>query len=220
MGIAVYDPKTGVFFELSEEEFPGENKYRFESTYFIRYSVAKAIYAYDRLLELSRDEHPDITLCHIYSDLLFEACGMICKRFITGKGPDNQRKQNAINRREYEYDEEAYNMLELAKEARDYVEHIEERNDTLIQRDGFRGTFNVLFKGMDSKLYDELCDSEKPLYGLLNLEDMTFVGFRKDTQKESGIKEHLVDFAELRQELEELKRTAEIIWNDIEMYRV
>ena len=48
---------------------------------------------------------------------------------------------------------------------------------------------------------------------------MIYVGFRLDEQEESGIKKHHVNLTELRQELEKIRQTAEIIWKDIELNR-
>lgn len=210
--------KAGMHYSTTEEQDDTDWKYHFESTYYIRYNVKKALYALDRLEALAKEAEPDVFVCHVYLDLLLEACGMLRKWFTPvvdeKRMTANRRSQYKKNQNEYGYGDDSYPVMCNVYKIRNFVEHIDERDDRLIEGKTYHGTFNVIYAGMDTSMRDGLSDENKPQNNLLDLETMTYKAFE---QTNDGPRIISVNLQDLGKELMRIHQKANQQWNRIEL---
>lgn len=212
----MYDPKSGGYYYPTQEQFDNEDKYRFESTYYIRYNAKRALYAMSKLKDQANEENPDVFICHVYLDMLLEASGAVRRRFCTDGDLSNERLQQYLNNcKEYEYDDSAFPVLCRIYTVRNSVEHIDERDDRLIENDSFYGTFNAIHSCMEQEMVDGLTDSSKPQNNLLDIDSMTFTTFVRKGGKH--LARESISLTKLEQELTRIHERAELIWSYITM---
>lgn len=210
----MYDPNSGAYYFLANERFANEGKYRFESTYYIRYNAKKALYAFEMLQKQATAASPDIFLCHIYLDLLLDASGMLRRWFNDSdrRLSDERKQQTQINRTEYEYDENAYPALSSIHKVRNFAEHINEKDDQLIGDSLYNGTFNVIYEDMDPTIRAGLNDSSKPQNNVLDLESMVYIALIREN---GNAVEKRVNLRSLEDEIRRIHERAELIWTHL-----
>lgn len=197
------------------DRFEGETEYNFEATYYIRYNSAKALFALEQLEFYSQTNKPDCTLCHIYTDLLFEACGSIRNRFRAKDGMRESRKRQIDNNiSTYRFSKQSYPLLSTG-DFRNYIEHIDERGDKLIELGQFHGTFTIVYRGMDDEIREGICSKTRPQNNTLNLESMTYSIL--DKTGNGALKPKEINLKKLKWELASIKLIADKQWSLIEL---
>ena len=208
----MYDPKTGAY-SVTVEEFPNEHLHKRETTYYLNYNSQKGLYAIEKLSEDYEGTPQEKCFnYHIYLDLLFESVGMIINRFKPQKKSGNILMQSQNNCIEYEFDSKNYPLLN-DKSFRNFIEHIDERDEILIENKVYYGTFNLIYFNMDGKIKDGLLDTKKQQNNLLNLEDMTYTILDVEKYNGSNIVKKVININELKNELMRINNVSKIIWN-------
>ncbi len=213
----MYDPKTGAYTE-SINEFENQHLYIQESAYYLKYNSTKGLYAIEKICEKFEGNVQDNCFYHhVYLDLLFESVGMIINRFKphsqAGEKIKMQAKNNCV---EYEYNKENYPLLN-DKSFRNFIEHIDEKDEILIENKNYYGTFNLVYEGMDDKIKNDLLSKEKQQNNLLNLEDMTYTILDSNKGKEIFIEKKVIDIKELKFELSKINDISNKIWSYLHM---
>ena len=131
----MFDPKTGIYY-YSIPEFENESSYHFEHTYYIQFNSKKALYLIDQLYLLDMCSKDAIFHSHVFIDAIFQSAGLILNRFRCDKATGNNKKQIDKNRKEYEFDEIEYPLLS-DRDFRNFIEHIEEKDQKLIDNNVF-----------------------------------------------------------------------------------
>ena len=204
----MYDPKTGAYF-YTTPQFDNEGKYRFEHTYYLKYNSKKALYLIDQLFSLNMRGENDIFLAHVFIDSVFQSAGLIYSRFRLDKATGNHKKQNENNIKEYEFDERSYPLLS-DKDFRNFIEHIEENDQQLIDNGQFFGTFNVVYPDLDSELKEKLLTSHQN--NMLDLEKKTY-SILLVKGEDHHLEPKTISLDELRQEFQKIYDRSSIIWD-------
>ena len=148
---------------------------------------------------------------HIYIDLLMNAIGLIINRFKQWENSSAKIKEaSKKNCAEYEFNSNNYPNLNN-KDFRNFIEHIDERNEKLIESNKYFGTFNVIHEKLDKKTYTDLTNPEKPQNNILNLNDFTYTILDVENNKVS-YKLKTISLLELKSELENLEERNTMIW--------
>lgn len=207
----MYDFKTGSY-TYTTEKFKKENLYQKESSYYLKYNSDKALYAIEKLLKEYKGNIQEKCLYyHIYLDLLFQSVGMIINRFKPHKKTGNIFEQAKNNCIEYEFNKENYPLLSN-KSFRNFIEHIDERDEVLIDKGMFFGTFNVIYKGMDNEIREGLLNPKQQQNNLLNLEEMTYSILDIERTTGENIERKDINIIELKKELEKINDISKKIW--------
>lgn len=210
----MYDYETGAFIGTVNDDWTEH----FETTYYIRYNLEKALYSLNKIF----DEHPNFkdfsnspTYYHFYIDSLVEAVGKIYKRFHFNNRSsiDNERVKRNISEYNYGILNDKNNFTEINYKnlninVRNFVEHIDEKDEFLMKDNLFYGTFNVIFEEMDSKIKNDLLNEEKKQNNLLNLIDKTYRVYSQYDTNASGkrkYKFYQINLVELKNELLKMK---------------
>ncbi len=207
----MYDPKTGTFY-YGDTEFGKIGLLQFESAYYLNFNAQKALYAIEQL----KKQYEGTSLSdkcfhyHIYIDLLFQAVGLIYNRFVrTNDAPADVLKLQQLNCQQYEFNEINYPLLHN-KAFRNFIEHIDERDERLAERNSFFGTFNMIFDGMDTSIRQGLLRNDKPQNNLLNLEEMSYTILES---KNDNLIQNTISIIELENELNRILATSARIWD-------
>lgn len=210
----MYDPKTGEWVQSATDNF---NEH-FETTYYLKYNIEKALYSLNKIMKSKIDYREFSNRCiyyHFYIDNVLNAIGHIRRRFF-----NNNVNSERIERNKKEYD---YISIDVTgkrvcnypiisnNEIRNFIEHIDERDEVLIEEGIYNGTFNVIYKGMNQQIKRELLDTKMKQNNLLNLltKEYKIITIDKDTKK---LKECTLNFIGLKKELEKLKIINDAIW--------
>lgn len=209
----MYNPKTGAWSENANDDF---NEH-FETTYYLKYNIEKAIYSLDKIMKRKIDYSEFSNRCvyyHFYIDNLLNSLGHIRRRFF-----NNNVEQERIerNRKEYNYiliNEHGKSICNYPiigdNNIRNFIEHIDEKDEVLMNIGIYYGSFNVIYKGMNQRLKIELLNNEKKQNNLLNLLTKEY----KILTVENGtVKEYKLNLVELEEELKELKKINDKIWD-------
>ena len=208
----MYDSKTGIYMHTINT-FKNEGLYKNESAYYLKYNSAKGIYAIEKLFEIFEGNTQEKCFYyHMYLDLLFQSVGMIINRFKPHKRSGNLFEQAKSNRIEYDYNKNNYPLLNN-KSFRNFIEHIDERDEKLIDNNMYNGTFNLIYPNMDIKTKKELLNSVKPHNNLLNLEDMTYTILDSDNKDVPNIEKKIININELKEELIKINKISTTIWD-------
>ena len=208
----MYDPKTGAYYS-TVEQFDHEGAYRFEHNYYIKYNCQKALFAIGQLENNRGNNQNDCQTCHYYLDLLFEATGLIINRFRTSGKDSNREKQIKNNIIEYEFSDKEYPLLSN-KNFRNFLEHIDEKDEVLIDKGIFFGTFNVIFPKMDDSVKNDLLNPNKKQNNILDLEKMTYSILFSPKNSDTIIPLD-ISIIDLKREISELGERSQTIWNYI-----
>lgn len=122
-------------------------------------------------------------------------------------------KQAEVSRKEYGFDKEEYKVLQNNK-IRNFIQHINEKDEILINDNLYHGTFNLIYQHMNQKTRNELLNIKKPQNNFLNLCDKTYTIYYVDNK--TGKKEIIiVDLKELYKDIESINIISNKIWNYI-----
>lgn len=208
----MYDPKTGTY-TYSIAKFNNEGLYKQESAYYLKYNSSKGIYAIEKISkDFKGNAQEKCFYYHMYLDLLFQSVGMIINRFKPHKKSGNLFEQAKNNCLEYEFDNNNYPLLNN-KSFRNFIEHIDERDEKLIDSGIYNGTFNLIYPNMDIKIKKGLLNPEKPQNNLLNLEDMTYTILDSNNTSDSSIEKKIININELKKELTRINTISTSIWD-------
>ena len=218
----MYDYMTGSFINNVNDDWTEH----FETTYYIKYNIEKALYSLNKI----SDKRPNInefsnrcTYYHFYIDSLVDAIGNIKNRFSFNnrKSIDNERVKRNI--KEYNFgminsDNEIINTnyKSLNKEVRNFMQHIDEKDEALIRDNIYFGTFNVIYKGMNLNVKNDLLNPLKKQNNLLNLIDKTYVVYSENGKNKFGkakYKELRINLIDLENELLKLKKVNDNIYS-------
>jgi len=209
----MYEPNSGCWIQSSGENFTEH----FETTYYLKYNIEKALYSLNKILQLQIDYSEFSNRCvyyHFYIDNLLNSIAHIRRRFFNNK-VDVERIER--NRKEYNYgvideNNEMYcNYPTIANyEIRNFIEHIDEKDEALMKMGAYNGSFNVIYKGMNPQLKKELLNDKRKQNNLLNLltKEYKILMIKED----NIIQEYKINLLELKIELEKLKEINEKIW--------
>lgn len=209
----MYNPITREWTESGNDNF----KEHFETTYYLKYNIEKAIYSLNKIMKSKIDYSDFSNRCvyyHFYIDNLLNSIGHIRRRFFNNN-VDQERIER--NKKEYNYiltDEQGkkicnYPIIEDNR-IRNFIEHIDERDETLMNRGIYHGSFNVIYKGMNRQLKADLLNDEKRQNNLLNLLKKEY---KILTVHDETVKEYKLDLVELKNELEKMKLINDKIWS-------
>lgn len=209
----MYNPNTGEWSEDGKEDF----KEHFETTYYLKYNIEKAIYSLEKIMKSKIDFSEFSNRCvyyHFYVDNLLNAMVHIKRRFFN-KNANQERIER--NKKEYNYilidkqGKEICNYPSIGdNNIRNVIEHIDERDEELMGIGMYYGSFNVIYKGMNRHLKIDLLNNKKQQNNLLNLLTREY----KILKIEKGIvKEYKLNLVELKKELKKLKKINDRIWS-------
>lgn len=208
----MYNPNTGEWSENAKEDF----KEHFETTYYLKYNIEKAIYSLEKIMKPKIDFSEFSNRCvyyHFYIDNLLNAIEHIRRRFF-----NNNANQERIerNKKEYNYTLISKQRNEICNypiigdnKIRNFIEHIDERDEKLMNIGMYYGGFNVIYKGMNRQLKIDLLNNEKQQNNLLNLLTKEYNIL---TIEKGIVKDYKLNLVELKKELKELKKINDRIW--------
>lgn len=212
----MYDIKTGVYSQCVDS-FKNESLHKKETTYYLKYNSDKGLYAIERLYENYEGTLQEMcTYYHMHLDMLFQAVGMIINRFNPQKKKGNILLQSENNCIEYDFNTENYPLLS-DKSFRNFIEHIDERDEILIEKKAYYGTFNLIYPHMDNKLKEELLNENKQQNNLLNLENMTYTILDIEKNDTKDIVKKVIDISRLKEEILKINNISKTIWGYISL---
>jgi len=209
----MYNPNTGVWIENAKEDFTEH----FETTYYLKYNLEKAIYSLEKIMKEKIDFSEFSNRCvyyHFYVDNLLNAIGHIRRRFF-----NNNANQERIERNKKEYNyilineqgKEIYNYPIIGDNSiRNFIEHIDEKDEKLMDIGMYYGSFNVIYKGMNQQMKINLLNDKNKQNNLLNLLTKEY---KILTVQDEKVKEYKLNLIELKKELEKMKLINDKIWN-------
>lgn len=210
----MYNPNSGGWRENGADNFIEH----FETTYYLKYNIEKALYSLSKIMESEINYSEFSNICvyyHFYIDNVLNAIGHIRRRFYNNA--DSERIER--NRKEYNYnstDKEGNLTLNYpiigSNTIRNFIEHIDEKDEKLMKNKLYNGCFNVIYEGMNKEMKEELLNNEKKQNNLLNVltKEYNILNIEKDT---GDIKEYKLNLVELKRELENLKKINAKIWD-------
>lgn len=211
----MYDPKLGTWIENAKDDFTEH----FETTYYLKYNIEKALYSLGKIMEATINYSEFSNRCvyyHFYIDNVLNSIGHIRRRFV-----NNNVNSDRIERNKKEYD---YNSIDSNgnlicnypiignNEIRNFIEHIDEKDEKLMKMGLYNGSFNVIYKGMKQQIKQGLLNNEKKQNNLLNLLSKEYKILTVDN-KSNIVKEYKLDLIRLNDELERLKKINDAIWS-------
>lgn len=212
----MYNPNTKEWSEDIKEDW----REHFETTYYLKYNIEKALYSLNKILIPKidyRDFSNRCTYYHFYIDNLVNAIGHIVKRFTYNTRSSIDDKRIDRNKSEYNYEIEGncnYPNLNN-KKIRNFIEHVDEKDEDLIKAGKYYGTFNVIYKGMNQLIKKDLLSDKKKQNNILNLIDKTYtIYYIKEITSTGKIKtnEYYINLLELKNEIETLRDINNQIW--------
>lgn len=199
----MYNYEDGSY-SFGVDNFTNEGMYQKESAYYIKYNSKKALYALSKIFNGDDIENVEekCFYYHVYIDLLFEAVGMIINRFKISNQTGNRALQVDNNCKQYNFKKDEYPLL-YDKSFRNFIEHIDERDEFLIDNNIYYGTFNLIYPKMDSKIKEGLLDSKKDQNNLLNIEKMTYtiLDYNKLKNNKGKLNKKTIDLKKLEIEI-------------------
>lgn len=211
----MYYPELGTWIENEKDDFTEH----FETTYYLKYNIEKALYSLAKIMKPKIDYSGFPNRCvyyHFYIDNVLNSVGHIRRRFF-----NSNVNSDRIERNKKEY---AYNSIDnngnlicnypiiSDKEIRNFIEHIDERDEMLMKNGLYNGTFNVIYKGMNQQTKKDLLNDEKRQNNLLNLLSKEYKILTVN-DKDDNVNEFKLDLTGLNAELEKLKKINDTIWS-------
>ena len=96
------------------------------------------------------------------------------------------------------------------KSFRNFIEHIDERDERLVDSNNYFGTFNMIFSGMDMNTRKDLLKTDKPQNNLLNLEDMSYTIFESNG---GAVSQKTISILQLETELRDINEISNKLWS-------
>lgn len=168
----MYNTKLNIW----EENGKNNSLEHFETTYYLKYNIERALYSLEKILKSEIDCDGFSNRCvyyHFYIDNLLNSVGHIRRRFFNNNVTLAKIERN---RKEYDYNSiDEYGVMTCkypiinGNEIRNFVEHIDEKDEILMNMGLYNGCFNVIYEGMDEQLKKSLLSNERRQNNLLNL---------------------------------------------------
>lgn len=168
----MYNTKLNIW----EENGKNNSLEHFETTYYLKYNIERALYSLEKILKSEIDCDGFSNRCvyyHFYIDNLLNSVGHIRRRFFNNNVTLAKIERN---RKEYDYNSiDEYGVMTCkypiinGNEIRNFVEHIDEKDEILMNMGLYNGCFNVIYEGMDEQLKKALLSNERRQNNLLNL---------------------------------------------------
>ena len=168
----MYNTKLNIW----EENGKNNSLEHFETTYYLKYNIERALYSLEKILKSEIDCDGFSNRCvyyHFYIDNLLNSVGHIRRRFFNNNVTLDKIERN---RKEYDYNSiDEYGVMTCkypiinGNEIRNFVEHIDEKDEILMNMGLYNGCFNVIYEGMDEQLKKALLSNERRQNNLLNL---------------------------------------------------
>ena len=216
----MYDYETGAFTNNVKDNW----KEHFETTYYIKYNIEKALFALNKILEKKPNLNEFSNRCtyyHFYIDSLIDAMGSIWNRFSFNNRSGIDDKRVNRNIKEYNFGKLDsnnqfinVNYKSFNKKIRNFVQHIDEKDEILMKNNLYFGTFNVIYKGMNPSIKKDLLNPLKKQNNILNLIDKTYIVYSPE-QKDGKVKyiELKINLNDLNIDLLNLKKTNDTIFS-------
>lgn len=210
----MYNPKLGTWSVREGDNFTEH----FETTYYLKYNIEKALYSLNKIMKSENNYDEFSNRCvyyHFYIDNVLNAVGHIRRRFVNDKASKSRIERN---KREYDYssvDNEGniicnYPIIS-SKEIRNFIEHIDEKDEKLMKLKMYNGTFNVIYKGMNKKIEKDLLSDTRKQNNLLNLITKEY-NILTIKGEDNDVREYKINLSELIKELEKMKKINNSIW--------
>lgn len=210
----MYNYELGTWTQDGTDDF----KEHFETTYYLKYNIEKAMYSLDKIMK-SKINYSEFsnrcTYYHFYIDNLLNSIGHIRRRFyntaIKAERIERNKKEYGYNLTDNDGNKVCNYPIIANNEIRNFIEHIDEKDEKLMELGIYYGSFNVIYKGMNNKIKTDLLNNKRKQNNLLNLISKEYKILTID-QETNSIKEYKLHLVELKKELEKLKNTNETIW--------
>lgn len=190
------------------EEYP----YEVEECYFLNYQIECALAALEYIREkvYVESETPfesKYVYYHFYCDHLFFSWGQIANRFVlTGRDKKIERERKTRCRGNFYFEDSSFPLLS-SKDARNMVEHIDERNHKAIPEFNGVGGFNLIDNNTEPSVAVSLKSKrDRNMYTLDLIADALYI---HDIGKPKDIglgKDMTIDLKALQDELLELQK--------------
>lgn len=210
----MHNPKTGEWIENAKDNFVEH----FETTYYLKYNIEKALYSLNKII-VTKIDYTEFSnrfvYYHFYIDNVLNSIGHIRRRFY-----NNNINSERIERNQKEYNYKSINNKgEIIcnypiignNDIRNFIEHIDEKDEALMEMGLYNGCFNLIYKGMNIEIKKDLLSNEKKQNNLLNLITKEYIILTIDN-KTGTVKECKLNLLELKKELEILKEINSKIW--------
>jgi len=134
-----------------------ESPYEAESAYYLNFHILSALVSIEHLscFEPSELWENKCQYYHYYTDHLLFCIGQIANRFVIGNSNGLRLERKTKNRDNYRFTDEKYPILSN-KDARNVIEHIDERNQQIIMSRNGVGGFNLIDAETPSELVTTL----------------------------------------------------------------
>lgn len=122
-----------------------EGPYEAESAYYLNFHILSALVSIEHLFCFEPSElwENKCQYYHYYTDHLLFCIGQIANRFVIGNSNGLRLDRKKKNRDNYRFTDERYPILSN-KDARNAIEHIDERNQQIIAAKNGVGGFNLI----------------------------------------------------------------------------
>ena len=110
------------------------------------------------------------------------------------------------------------NYKQINKKTRNFVMHVDKKDECLIKDKIYYGTFNVIYKGMNLNTKKDLLNPLKKQNNLLNLINKTYTVYSHYDKTNSGknkYRDYEINLLELKKDLLKLKETNDKIYRHL-----
>lgn len=168
----------------------GEKAYEAESAYYLEFQIKSALYSMERIYKgFDGGFDSKYQYYHYYTDHLLFSLGQICNRFVIDEkdqGITLERKQ--ANRNNFEFTEEKYPILS-DKRGRNTIEHIDEHDQKIIEKENGVGGFNLIDSETSADLIETFRSKRKTHIYTLDLINGTLLISRKEKKIDISLDE-------------------------------
>ena len=195
--------------------------YEVEATYQLKYLIRSSLIALEQInspKDFIIDEFPNsIQYYRFYLDHIFYLLGQINDRFIEKWTKDDELREIKhehilLNRENYRFTEDEFIIISK-KSPRNLIEHLDERNLSIIKDKHIVGGFNVIFTDSDRGLIESVKQNREYYPYILDLIEKK-VYFYDSQAKGSGASTFDIDLEQLKAELLKLEQRV----NDIDQF--
>lgn len=195
--------------------------YEVEATYQLKYLISSALIALEHInspKDFMIDEFPNpVHYYRFYLDHIFYLLGQINDRFIEKWIKDDELREIKhehilLNRGNYRFTEDEFKIISK-KSPRNLIEHLDERNLSIIKDKHIVGGFNVIFPESDRGLIESVNNNRDCYPYILDLIENR-VYFYDSQAKGSGASTFDIDLEQLKAELLKLEQRV----NDIDQF--
>ena len=123
-----------------------DKAYEVESAYYLDFQITSALVSISRLSSYKEEQEWEnkCQYYHYYCDHLLYSMGQITNRFLNKYQDNNNiRQRKQYNRNNFQFTEEEFPILSDSR-ARNMIEHIDEYNQVIIDKNAVVGGFNTI----------------------------------------------------------------------------